>query len=74
MWPNRRPCCPERIAAVTDPSRADHRTVRARGYTAAMLIIEGLTRRFGDRVAVDDLCLEVPRGSFVGAQVREATC
>jgi len=31
-----------------------------------MLIIEGLTRRFGDRIAVDDLCLEVPRGSFVG--------
>jgi phosphonate transport system ATP-binding protein len=31
-----------------------------------MLIIEGLTRRFGDRVAVDDLCLEVPRGAFVG--------
>jgi phosphonate transport system ATP-binding protein len=31
-----------------------------------MLIIEGLTRRYGDRVAVDDVCLEVPRGSFVG--------
>ena len=31
-----------------------------------MLIIEGLTRRFGDRVAVDDICLEVPRGAFVG--------
>ncbi|TPG48100.1 phosphonate ABC transporter ATP-binding protein [Roseomonas nepalensis] len=31
-----------------------------------MLIIEGLTRRFGDRVAVDDVCLEVPRGAFVG--------
>jgi phosphonate transport system ATP-binding protein len=31
-----------------------------------MLIIEGLTRRYGDRIAVDDVCLEVPRGSFVG--------
>jgi len=31
-----------------------------------MLIVEGLTRRFGDRIAVDDVCLEVPRGSFVG--------
>ncbi|WP_043835850.1 phosphonate ABC transporter ATP-binding protein [Muricoccus aerilatus] len=31
-----------------------------------MLVIEGLTRRFGDRVAVDDMCLEVPRGAFVG--------
>lgn len=31
-----------------------------------MLIIEGLTRRFGDRVAVDDICLEVPSGAFVG--------
>ncbi|MFH5923039.1 phosphonate ABC transporter ATP-binding protein [Roseomonas xinghualingensis] len=31
-----------------------------------MLIVEGLTRRFGDRIAVDDICLEVPRGSFVG--------
>ena len=31
-----------------------------------MLIIEGLSRRFGDRLAVDDICLEVPRGSFVG--------
>jgi len=31
-----------------------------------MLIIEGLTRRFGDRVAVDDICLEVPQGAFVG--------
>ncbi|MBP0444081.1 phosphonate ABC transporter ATP-binding protein [Roseomonas sp. SSH11] len=31
-----------------------------------MLIIEGLTRRFGERIAVDDVCLEIPRGSFVG--------
>ena len=31
-----------------------------------MLVIEGLTRRYGERVAVDDLCLEVPRGAFVG--------
>ncbi|MBE9607152.1 phosphonate ABC transporter ATP-binding protein [Acetobacteraceae bacterium H6797] len=31
-----------------------------------MLIIEGLTRRFGDRVAVDNLSLEVPRGAFIG--------
>jgi phosphonate transport system ATP-binding protein len=31
-----------------------------------MLIIEGLTRRYGSRIAVDDVCLEVPRGSFVG--------
>ena len=31
-----------------------------------MLIIEGLTRRYGERIAVDDLCLEVPRGAFVG--------
>ncbi|WP_426954924.1 phosphonate ABC transporter ATP-binding protein [Muricoccus radiodurans] len=31
-----------------------------------MLIIEGLTRRYGERIAVDDVCLEVPKGSFVG--------
>ncbi|MBB5694120.1 phosphonate ABC transporter ATP-binding protein [Muricoccus pecuniae] len=31
-----------------------------------MLIIEGLTRRYNGRIAVDDVCLEVPRGSFVG--------
>jgi phosphonate transport system ATP-binding protein len=31
-----------------------------------MLIIEGLTRRYGQRLAVDDVCLEVPRGAFVG--------
>ncbi|MFC0388385.1 phosphonate ABC transporter ATP-binding protein [Muricoccus vinaceus] len=31
-----------------------------------MLIIEGLTRHFSGRVAVDDVCMEVPRGAFVG--------
>ncbi|WP_419899245.1 phosphonate ABC transporter ATP-binding protein [Roseomonas sp. USHLN139] len=31
-----------------------------------MLIIQGLTRRFGDRIALDNLSLEVPRGAFVG--------
>ncbi|MFC7736675.1 phosphonate ABC transporter ATP-binding protein [Roseomonas sp. GCM10028921] len=31
-----------------------------------MLTIEGLTRRYNGRIAVDDVCLEVPRGSFVG--------
>ncbi|KPL53504.1 phosphonate ABC transporter ATP-binding protein [Prosthecomicrobium hirschii] len=31
-----------------------------------MLVIEGLTRRFGTKAAVDDVSLEIPAGSFVG--------
>ncbi|ONG53579.1 phosphonate ABC transporter ATP-binding protein [Pseudoroseomonas deserti] len=31
-----------------------------------MLIIKDLTRRFGDRIALDSLSLEVPRGAFIG--------
>jgi phosphonate transport system ATP-binding protein len=31
-----------------------------------MLIIEGLSRRYGERPAVDDVCLNVARGAFVG--------
>jgi phosphonate transport system ATP-binding protein len=31
-----------------------------------MLIIERLTRRFGDRIAVDNVSLEIERGSFAG--------
>jgi len=34
--------------------------------TPAFLRLEGLTRRFGDRVAVDDLTLEVARGETFG--------
>jgi len=31
-----------------------------------MLVIEGLTRRFGTTVAVDNISLSLPRGSFIG--------
>ena len=31
-----------------------------------MLVIEGLTRRFGSTLAADDISLTLPRGSFVG--------
>ncbi len=31
-----------------------------------MLVIEGLTRRFGATTAVDNISLQVPRGAFVG--------
>jgi phosphonate transport system ATP-binding protein len=31
-----------------------------------MLVIQGLTRRFGTTTAVDNLSLEIPRGAFIG--------
>ena len=31
-----------------------------------MLVIEGLTRRFGNTAAVDNLSLQLPRGGFIG--------
>jgi ABC-2 type transport system ATP-binding protein len=47
----------------TDPSGVSRR--RPRRPDAALATV-GLTKRFGDRVAVDRLDLEVPRGCFFG--------
>ena len=32
----------------------------------SMIVIEGVTRRFGAKVALDDVCLTVPRGVVLG--------
>ena len=42
------------------------RTNGSKGGTAYVVETSGLTKRFGDRVAVDDVELRVPRGSAFG--------
>ena len=39
-----------------------------------MLTIKGVSRRYGGKLAVDDVSVEVPRGSFVGVVGRSTTC
>jgi len=36
------------------------------GEADAAVVLDGLTKRFGDHTAVDGISLSVPRGSFVG--------
>ena len=37
----------------------------------AAVVIDGLTKRFGDKVAVDGISMTFPRGAFVGVVGRK---
>lgn len=49
-----------------DAKRTESEGVSAGGTTPTALDLRGLTRRFGDVVAVDDVTLAIPRGELFG--------
>lgn len=54
------------MAATIGPYSTNKRDTRETGVSDAAIAIEGVTKRFRDKVAVSDLNLTVPQGSLCG--------
>ncbi|GAA2237578.1 dipeptide ABC transporter ATP-binding protein [Herbiconiux moechotypicola] len=65
--PDRAPGAPpaHAVAASPAPSTASP-PARAAGEPSAALVVRGVTKRFGDRVAVDEVSLELRTGTTLG--------
>lgn len=64
---NSSPSLPAQEPSVTDPAQEPYGVRQASGAVQpSALSIRGLAKRFGDKIAVDGVSLEVPAGSFYG--------